>query len=59
MIFDWNEIIQNRLWIGSFVRPEEVRFLEDLKISTVLSLQSDDDLASWSPLCGWRCHPLA
>jgi protein-tyrosine phosphatase len=48
MIFDWNEIIQNRLWVGSFVRPEEVRFLEDLKISTVLSLQSDDDLASYN-----------
>ncbi len=48
MIFDWNEIIQDRLWVGSFVRPEDVRLLEQLKISTVLSLQSDQDLASYN-----------
>lgn len=48
MIFDWNEIIQTRLWVGSFVRPEEVRLLKQLKISTVISLQSDQDLASYN-----------
>jgi protein-tyrosine phosphatase len=47
MIFDWNEIIQDRLWVGSFVRPEDVRLLEQMKISTVLSLQSDQDIASY------------
>ncbi len=48
MIFDWNEIIQDRLWVGSFVRPEDVRFLEEMNISTVLSLQSDQDIAGYS-----------
>jgi len=48
MIFDWNEILQDRLWVGSFVRPEDVRLLEQMKISTVLSLQSDQDIASYS-----------
>lgn len=48
MIFGWNEIIQDRLWVGSFVRPEDVGLLEQLKISTVLSLQSDQDLAIYN-----------
>lgn len=48
MIFDWNEIIQDRLWVGSFVRPEEVKLLERMKISTVICLQSDQDLACYN-----------
>jgi protein-tyrosine phosphatase len=47
MIFDWDEIIQDRLWVGSFVRPEEVGLLEQMHITTVLSLQSDQDIAGY------------
>ena len=48
MIFDWNEIIQDRLWVGSFVRPEEVKLLAQMGISTVLCLQSDQDLEDYN-----------
>jgi len=51
MIFDWSEIIQDRLWVGSFVRPEEVKLLEQMEISTVISLQSDQDLANYNISC--------
>jgi protein-tyrosine phosphatase len=45
MLIDCNEIIPSRLWVGRFVRYEEVRVLQQMEITTVLSLQSDDDLA--------------
>jgi protein tyrosine phosphatase (PTP) superfamily phosphohydrolase (DUF442 family) len=44
MIFDCSEIISDKLWIGSFVRPDDVELLQRIKISTVLCLQSDEDL---------------
>lgn len=44
MPLDCNEIIPNRLWIGRFVGPEEVRSLRHIDITTVFSLQSDEDL---------------
>jgi protein-tyrosine phosphatase len=48
MFLDCNEIIQDRLWIGSFVRPEEVKILRQMEITAILSLQSDQDLAACS-----------
>ncbi len=45
MILDCNEIIPDKLWVGSFVRPEDTVFLRQLQITSVLSLQSDRDLS--------------
>jgi dual specificity phosphatase 12 len=47
MFLDCNEIIENKVWVGSFIRPEEVRFLRQLGITTVVSLQSDRDLEDY------------
>lgn len=46
MILDCNEIIQGRLWVGGFIRPEDVRILRQMEITTILNLQSDQDLAN-------------
>jgi protein-tyrosine phosphatase len=48
MILDCNEIIQDRLWVGSYIRPEDVRVLRQLEITSILSLQSDRDLAFYN-----------
>lgn len=48
MFLDCNEIIQNKLWIGGYVQPEEVRLLHQLRITTVLSLQSNQDLKNYN-----------
>jgi protein-tyrosine phosphatase len=48
MIPDCNEIIQDKLWVGCYVRAEEVRLLKQLGITTVLSLQSDRDLEDYN-----------
>ena len=48
MILDCNEIIPNRLWVGSYVRPENARYLKQLEITSILSLQSDWDLAFYN-----------
>jgi protein-tyrosine phosphatase len=48
MILDCNEIIQNRLWVGSFVRPEDVAHLRQIGITAVLSMQSDQDLVNYN-----------
>ena len=48
MILDCNEIIQDRLWVGCFIRAEEVRALRMLGITTVISLQSDRDLDDYN-----------
>jgi protein-tyrosine phosphatase len=45
MKLDCSEIIAGRLWVGRFVRPEEVPVLKDMGITSVLSLQSDWDVA--------------
>ena len=45
MILDCNEIIADKLWVGSYIRPEDARFLRQMEITSVLSLQSDRDLA--------------
>jgi atypical dual specificity phosphatase len=41
MILDCNEVIPNRLWVGGYVRPEDVRFLRQMEITSVVNLQSD------------------
>jgi len=51
MIVNCSEIIQDRLWVGSFVRPEDVKLLEKMEISTVICLQSDQDLAIYNISC--------
>ncbi|MBN1571542.1 MAG: dual specificity protein phosphatase family protein [Acidobacteria bacterium] len=48
MILDCNEIIADRLWVGSYIRPEDVRSLRQLEITAILSLQSDQDLAFYN-----------
>ncbi len=46
MILDCNEIIEGRLWVGGFVRPSDVNILQKMEITSILSLQSDQDLAN-------------
>jgi protein-tyrosine phosphatase len=48
MILDCNEIIQDRLWVGSYIQTEEVKLLRKMEISAVISLQSDQDLAEYN-----------
>jgi protein-tyrosine phosphatase len=48
MIFDCNEIISGRLWVGSYVRPEDIEVLRNLKITSIFNLQSDWDLANYN-----------
>lgn len=48
MILDCNEIIKDKLWVGCYLRPEDVRLLHQLGITTVLSMQSDQDLETYN-----------
>jgi protein-tyrosine phosphatase len=41
---DWHEIIDNRVWVGGYIRPSDVPALSHLGISAVVSMQSDMDL---------------
>ena len=41
---DCDAIIDNRVWVGAYIRPDDVPFLCRLGISTVISMQSDQDL---------------
>ena len=43
-MLDINEIIPGRLWVGAYVRAEEVTELERLGITTVVSMQTEEDL---------------
>ena len=45
MTLDCNEIITDRLWVGSYIRPEDVKQLQMMDITTVVSLQSEKDIA--------------
>jgi len=45
MIFDSNEIMPGKLWIGSYPSPADVEQLRRWNIVTVISLQSDEDLS--------------
>jgi protein-tyrosine phosphatase len=43
-VLDFNEIIPGRLWVGGYVREQEVSQLKQMGITTVLSMQMDEDL---------------
>ena len=45
MILDSDEIIPGRLWVGRYVDPSDIKLLGALGITTLISLQSDEDLA--------------
>jgi protein-tyrosine phosphatase len=45
MILDCNEIMQDRLWVGSYIRPEDVPSLKQMGITAIVSMQSDEDLS--------------
>lgn len=45
MALDYDEVIPGQLWVGAFVRPDEVGELVNRRVTTVVSLQSDEDLA--------------
>lgn len=47
MMLDCNEIIPGKLWVGCFVRPEDVQTLRQMGITSIVNLQSDYDLASY------------
>jgi protein-tyrosine phosphatase len=47
MFLDCGEILKNRLWVGSYIRAEEVKLLRQLGITDVLSLQSEKDLENY------------
>jgi protein-tyrosine phosphatase len=44
MALDCSEVIPGRLWIGGFVRNEDVPRLAQMGITDVICLQSDEDL---------------
>jgi protein-tyrosine phosphatase len=48
MILDCNEIISGKLWVGCYVRPEDVRILRQMEITSIINLQSDRDLAAYN-----------
>jgi protein-tyrosine phosphatase len=45
MLLDCSEIIKDRLWVGGFIRLEAIALLKQTEITSVISLQSDQDLA--------------
>ncbi len=47
MILDCNEVISNRLWVGGYVRAEDIMQLKQMGITAVVSMQSDQDLADF------------
>lgn len=44
MALDFDVIIPGRLWVGGYVREEDVRELRRMGITAVLNLQTDEDL---------------
>jgi protein-tyrosine phosphatase len=48
MILDCNEIIPDRLWVGRFLHPQDVALVHQLGITSVVSLQSDEDLSQYN-----------
>ena len=44
MLFDHNQVIEGRLWVGTFIRPEDARQRRRMGITDVVSLQSERDL---------------
>ena len=47
VMLDFSEILPGRLWVGGYVREEEVPRLKRLGITTVVSLQTDEDLSEY------------
>lgn len=41
---NYDEIIAGRLWVGGYVREEEIPQLMQIGITTVVNLQTDEDL---------------
>ena len=48
MMLDCDAILPARLWVGSFVRPEEIGLLGQMRITAAFSLQSDRELAIYN-----------
>jgi protein-tyrosine phosphatase len=48
MILDCNEIIPDRMWVGSYIRLEDVSLLRQMGITSILSLQTDQDFAQYN-----------
>jgi protein-tyrosine phosphatase len=44
MILDCSEVLPDRLWVGTYVRPEDVMLLRQMGVTTVVNLQSDQDI---------------
>lgn len=44
MLFDYNQVIDDRLWVGALVHPADVRQLLRMGITTIVNLQTDEDL---------------
>jgi protein-tyrosine phosphatase len=44
MKLDCSEILPERLWVGTYLGVEEVARLEELRITTVVSLQDENDI---------------
>lgn len=47
MLLDCDEVLPKRLWIGVYLRPKDVEALSQRGITSVISLQSDEDLNSF------------
>jgi protein-tyrosine phosphatase len=47
MALNLSEIIPGRLWVGGYVREDEVPHLQRMGISAVVSLQTDEDLLKY------------
>jgi len=48
MIFDCDEIMEGRLWVGSYIDSENLESLRQLGITAVVNLQSDHDLKEYN-----------
>jgi protein-tyrosine phosphatase len=48
MFLDCSEILPDRLWIGAFIRPEDMALLQKMGVTTVVNLQSDKDLETYN-----------
>jgi len=44
VLLDFDEIILDRLWVGSYVLPEHVKRLQRMGITSVINMQSDEDI---------------
>jgi protein-tyrosine phosphatase len=44
---DCNEIIPGRLWVGAYLLPKDASALSRAGITTVISLQSEDDISTY------------